>query len=397
MNDSIVSGTGVPLAVFKKMVSLRRDLHRHPELSDQEEQTAKRIINQLKRIGIPFKSEVGGHGVVAEIPGIAKGPVVALRADMDGLPIHEETGLSFSSVNEGIMHACGHDGHSSMLLGAAEILAQGDSPPLPVRLIWQPSEENANGAKAMISAGVLENVGMIFGGHLDRHYPPGALIVTQGAVNASTDIFKIVIQGKQGHGARPHETIDAVVVASLLVTALQTIVSREVDPASPSVISVGSLHAGTAYNVIAGTAVLEGTIRAQDGKVRDHLQKAISRIAEAIGQLHGAKVETVLTLGTPPVINTPEMTLLAREAALNVVGEEGVQPLHTVNMGGEDFSCFLDHVPGGYIRFGAQVQGREGFPAHSSRFDFDERALATGAAWFVQMAKVAGKYLDKEK
>jgi len=397
MNDSIVSGTGVPLAVFEEMVSLRRDLHRHPELSDQEEQTAKRIINQLKRIGIPFKSEVGGHGVVAEIPGRAKGPVVALRADMDGLPIHEETGLSFSSVNEGVMHACGHDGHSSMLLGAAEILAQGDSPPLPVRLIWQPSEENANGAKAMITAGVLEKVGMIFGGHLDRHYPPGTLIVTQGAVNASTDIFKIVIQGKQGHGARPHETIDAVVVASLLVTALQTIVSREVDPASPSVISVGSLHAGTAYNVIAGTAVLEGTIRAQDGKVRDHLQKAISRIAEAIGQLHRARVEVVLTPGSPPVINTPEITHLAREAALNVVGEERVQPLHTANMGGEDFSYFLDHVPGAYIRFGAQVHGREGFPVHSSRFDFDERALATGAAWFVQVAKVAGEYLKKNR
>jgi hippurate hydrolase len=220
--------------------------------------------------------------------------------------------------------------------------------------------------------------------------------VTEGAVNASTDVFKIAIQGQQGHGARPHETIDAVVVGSLLVTAIQTIVSREVDPANPSVISVGRFHAGTAPNVIAGIAVLEGTIRAQDKKVRDHMQKSIVRIAQAIGKLHGAGVEIDLIPGTPPVINTQEITPVAREAALKVVGEERVLPLRTANMGGEDFSYFLDQVPGAYIRFGAQVPGREGFPAHSSRFDFDERALATGAAWFVEVAKAAGKYLEKE-
>lgn len=396
MTDSIVSGAGVPQAIFKEMVSLRRDLHLHPELSGQEEQTAERIINHLKRIGVHFNTKVGGHGVVAEIPGKTKGPFVALRADMDGLPIHEETGLPFSSANKGIMHACGHDGHSSMLLGAAEILAKEDSPPLPVRLIWQPSEEKGTGALAMIDAGVLKNVGMIFGGHLDRHYPPGTLIVTEGAVNASADVFEITIKGQQGHGARPHETIDAVVVGSLLVTAIQTIVSREVDPANPSVVSVGRFHAGSAPNVIAGTAVLEGTIRAQDPKVRDHMQKSIARIAQAIGQLHGAGVEVDLIPGTPPVINTSEMSHVAKEAALKVVGEEQVLPLRTANMGGEDFSYFLDQVRGAYIRFGAQLQGREGFPAHSSRFDFDERALATGAAWFVEVAKVAGKHLERE-
>ncbi len=395
MDDSIVFHAGVSEEVFREMVSLRRDLHRHPELSGQEKQTAKRIVEHLKRIGIHAQSGVAGHGVVAEIPGKAEGPFIALRADMDGLPIQEETGLAFSSIYKGVMHACGHDGHSSMLLGAAEILAKGAPPPLPVRLIWQPAEEIGNGAKSMILRGVLENVGMIFGGHLDRHHPPGTLVVTEGAVNASTDVFEISIQGQQGHGARPHETIDAVVVGSLLVTAIQTIVSREVDPAHPSVISVGRFHSGTAANVIAGNAILEGTIRAQSDSVREHLQKAITRIAQAIGQLHGARIEVKVSSGTPPVINTPEMTQLAREAAVNVVGEEGVQPLRTANMGGEDFSYYLRHVPGAYIRFGAQVPGREGFPAHSSRFDFDERALATAAAWFVQIAKLAGVYLNK--
>jgi len=396
MNDSIVAGTGVPLAVFNEMVSLRRDLHLHPELSGQEEKTAERIVNHLQRIGLRYEANVGGHGVVAEIPGKTKGPYVALRADTDGLPIHEETGLSFSSVNEGVMHACGHDGHSSMLLGAAEMLAREDALPLPVRLIWQPSEEKGSGALAMIDAGVLNNVGIIFGGHLDRHYQPGTLIVTEGSVNASADVFEITIKGQQGHGARPHETIDAVVVGSLLVTAIQTIVSREVDPAHPSVVSVGRFHAGSAPNVISGTAVLEGTIRAQEQKTREHMQNSIVRIAKAIGQLHGAEVLVNLTPGTPPVVNTPAMTLVAREAAVKVVGEEWVQPLRTANMGGEDFSYFLDRVPGAYIRFGAQVQGREGFPAHSSRFDFDERALATGAAWFVEVARAAAKHLAKE-
>lgn len=397
MNDSIISGLEVPQEVFREMVSLRRDLHRHPELSGQEERTAKRIIDHLQRIGIRYQSSVGGRGVVAEIPGKTQGPLVALRADMDALPIHEETGLSFSSIHDEVMHACGHDGHSSMLMGAAELLAKGDPPPVPVRLIWQPSEEKGTGAQAMIAAGVLENVAMIFGGHVDRHFPPGVLIVTEGAVNASTDVFKIAIHGQQGHGARPHETIDAVVVGSLLVTAIQTIVSREVDPAHPSVISVGRFLAGTAPNVIAGTANLDGTIRSLDPKVRTALKESLERIAHAIGQLHGAKIEVEWVPGTPPVINSKEMTVLVREAALRVVGGERVQPLRTANMGGEDFSYYLQHVKGGYIRFGSQVPGREGFPAHSSRFDFDENALATGAAWFAQIARLAGEHLNKRK
>jgi hippurate hydrolase len=306
--------------LFQKMVTLRRDLHQHPELSGHEVRTAEAIMNFLKNSGFTNISRVATTGVVAELSGPSDVPWVILRADTDALPIQEETNLEFSSVNEGIMHACGHDGHTAMLLGAAELLAKESHLPAPVRFIFQPAEEKGAGAKAMIKEGVLEHAGMIFGGHLDRHYPTGTLVVTEGPVNASTDTFKIQILGQGAHGARPHESIDAVVVGSLLVMALQTIVSREVDPAFPSVVSIGRFQAGTASNVIAGQATMEGTIRAQHPEVRKHLHTSIQRIATSIGQLHGANITTTIHLGTPPVINSPEMAALSRQGAALAVG-----------------------------------------------------------------------------
>jgi hippurate hydrolase len=212
-------------------------------------------------------------------------------------------------------------------------------------------------------------------------------------VNASTDTFLVEILGQGAHGARPHESIDAVVVGSLLVMALQTIVSREVDPAFPSVVSIGRFQSGTASNVIAGQATMEGTIRAQHPEVRKHLHTSIQRIAKSIGQLHGANITTTIHLGTPPVINSPEMAALSRQGAALAVGQENVLPLRTANMGGEDFSYYLEKVPGAYIRFGSQVPGLESFPAHSSKFDFDEQALAVGASYFHRMAILAGQQL----
>ncbi|MBM4125862.1 MAG: amidohydrolase [Nitrospira sp.] len=379
--------------VYDRIVSVRRWLHRYPELSSRETNTAAVIADFLQGIGVPYRASVAGTGVVADIPGTSGVPCVVLRADTDALPIHEETGLEFASVHAGVMHACGHDGHTAMLLGAAALLSEEKDLPAPVRLIFQPAEEKGTGAQAMIQAGALDGAGLIFGGHLDRHYQPGAIVVAEGAVNASSDNFTIEIIGQGAHGARPHESIDAVVVGSLMIMALQTIVSREIDPARPSVVSVGQFQAGTAPNVIAGQAKLSGTVRAQDTDVRRQLLSSIRRIAESIAQLHGAKIQVTVTEGTPPLINPPDMADLARRAAVEAVGEANVLPLKTANMGAEDFSYYMEHIPGAYVRFGGQVPGKEGFPAHSSKFDFDETALAVGAAYYRAVAKIAGQRL----
>lgn len=383
----------IPEPLQHRLIQLRRVMHEYPELSGQEVNTAALICKFLDGYGIAYRRDVAGHGVVADLPGPAGVPCVVLRADTDALPIQEDTGLEFASVHDGVMHACGHDGHTAMLLGAAALLSQESELPAPVRCLFQPSEEKGTGAIAMIEAGALDGAGMVFGGHLDRHYHPGAIVVADGAVNASSDNFSIEIVGQGAHGARPHESIDAVVVGSLMIMALQTIVSREVDPARPSVVSVGEFHAGTAPNVIAGQARLAGTVRAQDPTVRQQLLKSIRRIAESIAQLHGATIHVTITEGTPPLINSTDMAALARRAALETVGEANVLPLKTANMGAEDFSYYMEKIPGAYVRFGGQAPGKAGFPAHSSKFDFDESALGVGAAYYRTIAKLAGQQL----
>lgn len=378
----------VDARLFDRMVTLRRDLHQHPELSFDEHHTMRRIARELDDLGVPHVTGVAGTGIVADLPGLAPGPRVALRADTDALPIQEHTGLPFASRVPGVMHACGHDGHSSSLVGAAALL-MADPPPHPVRLLWQPGEEQGNGALRMIEAGVLEDVAMIFGGHLDRGYPPGTVVVTEGAVNASTDTFVVEVLGRQGHGARPHETIDAIVVASLVVTALQTVVSRHVDPAQAAVVTVGRFDAGSAPNVIAGKATLEGTIRSQHADVRRRLKESVEQVARSVGSLHGAAVAFTMLDGTPPLVNPPEATALAREAAQQVAQTERMR---SPNMGGEDFAWYLTQIPGCYVRFGGRTPG-DNAPAHSGRFDFHEQALATAAAWYDRVARLAATKL----
>lgn len=379
--------------VFRNMVRVRRDLHEHPELSWKETRTAERIAAELERLGIPYRSGVGQTGIVADLPGPAGVPKVALRADMDALPIFEETGLPYASKVDGVMHACGHDGHVSMVVGAAELLIKRSDPlPAPVRLLFQPAEEQGAGARAMVKAGALEGVGMVFGGHLDRYYPAGVLVVTEGPVNAATDHFILEIHGKGGHGARPQEAVDAILMGGLFVTALQSIVSRVINPADAAVISVGTFQAGTAHNVIAGRARLEGTIRSQSPEVRDKLKAALRRVAEGTGALHSAAMELRIIDGTPAVINPADTAAIAAEAARQVEGCE-LAPLKSANMGGEDFSEFMTVVPGCYIRIGARPKSGEGHPAHSSRWDFDEDALGFGARYFESVALTAGRRL----
>ncbi|MCC7531621.1 MAG: amidohydrolase [Candidatus Melainabacteria bacterium] len=375
-----------------KLVSIRRDLHRFPELGWREERTTEKICEVLDELKIPHRRLPGLTGVIADIPGTEGVPVVALRADIDALPIHEETNLEFASSIEGNMHACGHDGHVSMLLGAAEILASESALPAPVRLLFQPAEELGAGALKMIEHGALKDVGMIFGGHIDRHFKAGVIAVTDGVVNASADKFVIDITGKGGHAARPHETVDAVIAGSLLVIALQTIVSREVNPAHPSVVTVGKFEAGTASNVIAGRCHMEGTIRTQDDEVRRHLHEALFRMAQSVGQLHGATIDCRIVESLPVLTNTLAATDIARRAAAAVVGSKRVEAMATANMGGEDFSFYIHEVPGCYVRFGGQVEGCV-FPAHSSKFVFDEACLLVGAQYLAEVAKTAGETL----
>jgi hippurate hydrolase len=379
-------------ALFERMVALRRDLHRSPEISWQERHTTDRLVRELDRLEISHSRPLE-TGLVAEIKGPPNVPVIALRADIDALPIHEETGLDFASQVDGVMHACGHDAHAAMLLGAAELLLTGPDPiPAPVRLIFQPAEEQGTGALAMIEAGALEGVGAIFGGHVDGHIPAGVIAVAEGTVNASSDSFRITIRGRQGHAARPHETVDAVVVGSLIVMAVQTIVSREIDPAHPSVLSIGRFEAGNALNVIAGKAILEGTIRAQEREVRDHLQLSLERVCASVGQLHGATIDFALEAGPPPLVNREPMLGVARAAAEAALGPDQVRrAMRGANMGGEDFSWYLQEVPGCYARLGARSPGLPAQSAHSSHFLVDEQVLATGAAWLAEVARRAGR------
>ncbi len=376
-------------ALCAQMIALRRDLHRHPELAWGERESAERVRVAVRDLGLEVRT-LAGTGLVAELPGQQPGPFIALRADLDALPVHEATGLEFSSIRPGVMHACGHDAHSAMLFGAAALLLE-RPPPLPVRLLWQPAEETGTGAQVLVEHGVLDGVAAIFGGHVDNRYPAGMLVVSEGAVNASTDGFRITLEGRGGHGARPHEAVDAVLAAAALVGALQTIVSREVDPAEPAVLSVGSLRAGQAMNVIAETAALEGTLRALTPAVRERLRRSLVRVAEGVGATYGCQVQVAMLSGTPAVINTPDMTALAREAALLARGQSQVTPMVGVNLGGEDFGWYLERVPGAFVRFGAGRPGQRMAAAHSSRFDLDEGCLSAGAAWMAAVARLAGE------
>lgn len=374
----------LPAETFDRLIHLRRALHRYPELAWQEQRTAVTIAASLRELGLEPRP-IAETGLVVDLPGEVEGPIIALRADTDALPIHEQTGLPFASSRPGIMHACGHDGHSAMLVGAAALLCTRRRR-LPVRLFWQPAEELGGGAEALIAEGVLDGVGLVFGGHIDPAFPTGELIVTDGTVNASTDTLRVVVKGQRAHAARPHQGVDAILAAAAIVTAAQSIVARELGPGEPAVLTFGTFHAGDAANVLAGEAVLEGTARAYSPAVRARLHAALARLAAGVAAAHGASAVVEVLSATPAVINAPGPTAIARRAAIAVVGAERVKPLPGPNMGGEDFAAYLERVPGAFIRFGAARPGAAFSPAHSSHFDFDEGAIAIGAAWLAAVA-----------
>jgi hippurate hydrolase len=385
---------GFDQQLLERLMVLRRWFHQHPELSFDEKKTAARVIAELEKLGISYSYAGVGHAVLATIDG--KNPesrAVALRADMDALPGDETTGAAYASENPGIMHACGHCGHMAMLIGAATMLVE-EPPPGPVRLVFQPAEERGGGARVAIADGALENVAAIYACHVTHDYETGRIMIRDGSATAQSDRFCMRIRGKGGHGARPHEAIDAVVVSGFLITALQTLVSRESNPLHPSVVTIGSVHAGSAANVIAEEAELLGSIRTTLPEVRQHLHSGIRRMVGAAAELHNCKIDLDIQDGYPPVINEPRCTKIARLAAREVVGDEQVVAAEHPSMGSEDFAFYLDKVPGAFARIGARAPGWEPVPLHSPAFDIDERALAVGAMYLDRVARRSHEHLD---
>lgn len=384
-------------SVYPDAVKDRRWLHQHPELSYQERETARYIAGRMREIGLEPETGIGGHGVRVVVRGKHPGPVVALRADIDALPIAEKTGLPFVSVNEGVMHACGHDVHTAMLMGAARALVKMDGDfPGTVVLIFQPAEEvGPGGAAAMIEDGVLENpdVDAIFGLHIDPLTPSGKLLFTKGPMNASSCRVQITVRGKGGHAAAPHRTIDPIVAAAQMITALQHVVSRNIAPDVPAVLSIASIHGGSEANVIPSEVQMLGTLRTRSEEVRVQMQELIERIVRGIAAAHGCEVEVNIPPGYAVVVNTDKETEIAERAARKALGEEHVGKL-IPGMGGEDFSNFLKKVPGSYAKIGVAPPGdKELFPIHSPYLKVHEEAMIHGVAYWLA---VAMEYLGSE-
>lgn len=375
-------------ALQPQIVEWRRNFHKYPELGFKEQLTAEFISQKLQEWGIKHETGIAHTGIVATIPGKKPGKVLAIRADMDALPIQEQNEVSYRSLHDGVMHACGHDGHSAIALGTAYYLSQhqGDFTGT-VKIIFQPAEESPGGAKPMIEAGVLKNpdVDAIIGLHLWNNLPLGTVGVRNGALMAAVECFRCTILGKGGHGAMPHQTVDSIVVAAQVVNALQTIVARNVDPIESAVVTVGEFHAGTALNVIADTARLSGTVRYFNPKFAGFLQQRIEQIIAGICQSHGASYDLEYWRLYPPVINNAEIAQLVRSQAEAVVETPiGIVP-ECQTMGGEDMSFFLEEVPGCYFFLGSANPSKDlAYPHHHPRFNFDETALAMGVEIFVR-------------
>jgi amidohydrolase len=368
-----------------QVVEWRRHLHRHPELSFAELETAEFVASTLAGFGLDV-SQPCEHAVVARLRGRKPGPTIALRADTDALPISEESGVSFESARPGVMHACGHDGHTAMLLGAARELSASAPDRGEVRFIFQPAEERPpGGARGLVEAGALDGVDFVYGCHLWTPLECGRVAVTPGPFMAAADFFTLAITGRGGHGGLPHAATDTVAIAAQVVTNLQHIVSRRVDPLAAAVVSVGALHAGQAPNVIPGRAELSGTTRSFDPGVRCRLRELIEDIARGVCAAHGAEYELDYTFGYDPVVNDERATALVRAAA----GEDALTPLDPI-MGGDDFSAYLARAPGCYAFIGAgSEEAGAVYPHHHPRFRIDERALTVGVRLHVDVARRA--------
>jgi len=378
-----------------ELVALRHEFHRHPEIRFEEVWTSNRIAQFLEAEGIAHERGFAkGTGIVATIAGTGD-RTVALRADMDALEIEEATGLDYASTIPERMHACGHDGHTSILCGVAKVLnAHREELKGTVRLVFQPAEEQAAGGKIIVEEGVLDGVDGVFGLHCWPTIPVGQVGFKSGAAMASADFFHITVRGKGAHGADPGAGVDPIVVASHITIALQNIASREVDPWKAAVVTVASVHSGNATNVIPETAVLEGTYRALDEDVRRHVGEAIERIARLTAEAHRAEADIVFGHDSYPVlVNDAAMTEFARETARETFGESSIRDLKYPTMGAEDFAFYLQKIPGSFLFLGVNPSDTERYPnLHSPRFNFNDDALPLGVEL---MSRLAIRFLER--
>jgi len=369
------------------LIQWRRDFHQYPELGFEEHRTSSIISETLISFGMSPKTGVGKTGVTADL-NFGEGPTIALRADMDALPMQETSGLSFSSKHDGVMHACGHDGHMAMLLGAAKILSQMDKELTgTIRFIFQPAEEGEGGARYMIEDGCLEGVDEIYGIHVWNYQPVGEVGTKEGPILAAADLFDIIIKGVGGHGATPQGTVDAVIVAAHLIQALQTIVSRNTNPLESTVITIGEINGGHNFNIIADKVRLAGTTRAYTKENRSMIQRRMQEIIDGIAKSFGAEITFNYTDGYPPTINHAGPVKKVLQAAGKVVGPGAGEPY--LSMGGEDFSYYLQKVPGCFFFVGSAPDGQRQFstPHHCSHFNMDESALSVGTSVYLHLVE----------
>lgn len=365
-------------ALEPELVALRRHFHQHPETGFNEYETAKFVSDKLTALNIAHRTGVAKTGIVADITGGLPGKTVALRADMDALTISEKTGLPYASVNDGVMHACGHDAHTASLLGAAIVLGELRAElPGTVRLIFQPAEEGPGGAAPMIAEGALDGVAAIVGAHVWQELPVGTVAVRYGPAMACLDAIDVTILGAGCHGAAPHHGVDAVAVACQVVTALQTIASREVNPVTPVVVTIGTINGGYAYNIIADEIAMKGTVRALDNKLRATLPERIERIIAGVAKAMRADYRFEYRFGYPPLVNDDAVTASVEGTLRRLFGAGNVVKRAEPSMGGEDFAYYLQKVPGTFINVGSS-NAAKGLtsPGHKSTFNIDEAALA---------------------
>lgn len=374
--------------VKDEVVCWRRHLHQHPELSFQEEKTAQFVYDRLKSFGNLEISRPTKTSVVARLMGAQPGKTLAIRADMDALPIEEENTFDFASQNPGIMHACGHDGHTAILLGTAKVLSgfkekiHGE-----IRFFFQHAEELfPGGGEEMVQAGVMDGADLVIGAHLWSPLEKGKVGIVYGPMMAAPDTFWITVKGKGGHAALPHQTVDSIAVAAQVVTNLQHIVSRNTDPLDHLVLSVTQFVAGTTHNVIPGSVEICGTVRSFDQELRESIPGKMERVIKGITEAHGAAYNFKYEFGYRPVINTDEVSKVLEETVAEVFGADAID-LMRPNMGGEDFSAFLQKAPGAYFYVGAgNAEKGITYPHHHARFTIDEDALEIGVKMFLNAA-----------